>query len=168
MKRALQIALAIMLVSAPAWTQDSVLQGLFDPEEFRNSIDLQSSLATLSRAVENPDEWDRLSGRVLLLDGVASSLIVYVDEDDEYYAEIELVGGAWRGVEEVEVFRAWLVIDDPYFSDRLAERAPREPDPNLVVRNDRILVAARIADRFTDEDGNTVPVLSVYDIRTMR
>lgn len=168
MKRVLQIAVVLVLCSGTAWTQGPALQGLFDPEVFRSSVDVRSSLATLTRAVDDPVEWERLTNRVLLLDGVAASLAVYVDEADEYYAEIELITGAWHGVERVEVFRAWVVLDDPLFSGRLAERAPRDPDPELILRNDRILVAARILDRFTEPDGTVVPVLGAFEIRPMR
>ncbi|TVR71781.1 MAG: hypothetical protein EA427_04010 [Spirochaetaceae bacterium] len=158
----------LVLCSGTAWTQGSALQGLFDPEVFRNNVDVGSSLASLTRAIENPEEWERLSNRILLLDGVAASLAVYVDEADEYYAEIELITGAWHGVERVEVYRAWVVVDDPIFSGRLAERAPRDPDPDLILRNDRILVAVRILDLFTEPDGAVVPVLGAFDIRKMR
>lgn len=168
MKRVLPIALVMALTSGLAAGQDAGLPDLFDPEVFRNTIDVGSSLATLTRAVDDPQEWNRLVGRILLLDGVASSVAVYVDEDDEYYAEIELVSGAWHGVERVEIYRAWVVVDDPAFSGRILERAPREPVPDSILRNDRLLVAARILDLFTEPDGVVVPVLGAYGIRTLR
>lgn len=164
----LQISAVLLLVSGTVWTQEAGLPGLFDPEVFRNSVDVRSSLATLNRALDDPQEWDRLSRRILMIDGVASSVAVYADEADEFYAEIELVGGAWIGVERVEIYRAWVVVDDPLFSGRILERAPRDPAPDSILRNDRLLVAARIIDIFTEEDGTVVPVLAAYEIRTMR
>ena len=165
MKRVLSFAVVLMLVSGMGWTQGAALQGLFDPELFRNSVDVRSSLTTLTRAMDDPEEWARLSDRILLLDGVAASLSVYIDQEDEFYAEIELVTGAWHGVERVDIYRAWVIMDDPIFSGRVAERAPRERDPELILRSDRILVAARILDIFVEPDGTAVPVLGAYEIR---
>ncbi len=168
MKRVLLFTAVLLLMSGTVSSQEASLPGLFDPETFRESVDVRSSLATLTRAVDDPQAWETLSQRILVLDGVVSSLAVYVDEEDEYYAEIELVAGAWQGVERVEIYRAWVVLDDPVFAGLLTERPPRDPDPNLIVRNNRVLLAARLVDLFVEEDGTAVPVLVAYDIRNVR
>jgi hypothetical protein len=168
MKHVLPVVMFMVLVSGLAWTQEMGLSETLPPDVFRREVDMRSSLATLTAALDDPDEWDRLSRQVILLDGVASSLSVYLDEEGEYYAEINLVNGAWRGVDRVEIYKAWIVLDNPTFSGLIAERAPRDPPPGLIVRNDRVLVAGRVVDIFVEDDGSRVPVVLAYDIRAMR
>lgn len=142
-------------------------QGL-DVQTFRELVDMNSSLATLFHAASNPAALDEMWDRVFLLDGVAASLMVFVDDGEEFYAEIELVSGAWRGLQEVELHRAYVVLDDPAFSGRVLERAPRDPSPELILRNRRLLVAARLLDIHQDADGTAVPVLLAFDARPLR
>ncbi len=166
---ALAVALVVVaaLAAPPVWAQEPTLSELFRPDVFRQLVDLQSSLGTINRALTNPEELDRLGQRILVLDGVAASLMVYADSEDEFYAEIELVSGAWRGVEEVEMYRAYLVLDDPIFSGRVLERAPRDPGPDLILRGRRLLVAAELVDVHIDSDGTPVPVLVAFEVRPL-
>lgn len=123
------------------------------------------SLEDLARAATNPRQWQELQGKTLLLEGVAATVMVYTDETDQFYAEIELVGGAWQGVQEVSLFRAWLVLDSPAFSGRVAQRPPRSPSPGLIQRSSRVLAAVEPLEVYTQQDGTPVPVVRVLDLR---
>jgi hypothetical protein len=138
---------------------------LLDPEQFLQAVDLESSIASINDAIADPEALEELAGRVLVLDGVVASILLYSDDPADYYAEVELVSGRWDGVREVVMNRAYVVLADGRFAGRLAERAPREPDPDLVLRNDHILIAARLIDLTEDDMGEIVPLLLAYEIR---
>lgn len=138
------------------------------PEAFRRTIDVGTSLFELNRAVDDMAQLEALAGRVLILDGTAANITVYSEEPEDFYIELELVSGRWDGVESVQMFRVYVVLDDPVFAGRLAERAPRDPDPELILRSDRVLVAGRLVSLAEDPEGRPVPVLHAYDIRALR
>ncbi|MDA3951905.1 MAG: hypothetical protein PF508_22040 [Spirochaeta sp.] len=150
---------------APA-AEDS---GPFDsPEAFRRAIDVGTSLYELNMATDDMAQLEAIAGRVLILDGTAANITVYSEEPEDFYIELELVSGRWDGVESVQMFRVYVVLDDPAFAGLLAERAPRDPDPELILRSDRVLVAGRLVSLAEDPEGRPVPVLHAYDIRALR
>ena len=167
MRALLFLFFAATIVSAPVVAQESA-SAIQDPAAFRRSVDVGITLADLAAAVDDPDRLQALAERVLILDGVAASITVYSTDPADFYVELELVGGAWDGVEEVEIFSAFVILDDPAFSDRVAERVPRDPPERLILRNDRVLVAARLVSVAEVGAGNVVPVLQAYDIRPLR
>lgn len=138
------------------------------PEAFRRLIDVGTSLNELNMAVGDMAQLEALADRVLILDGTAANITVYSEEPEDFYIELELVSGRWDGVESVRMFRAYVVLDDPAFAGRLAERAPRDPDPELILRSDHVLVAGRLVSLAEDPEGRPVPVLHAYDIRALR
>tara|TARA_B100000614_G_scaffold189349_1_gene170358 strand:- start:76 stop:579 length:504 start_codon:yes stop_codon:yes gene_type:complete len=161
-------ALAVLaLVAAPAMTQESAVS-LDTPSAFRQAVSLEVSLADVSRAAGDMEELQALAERVLVLDGTAASITVYSTEPDDFYVEVELVGGAWNGLDSVEMYSAYVILDDPVFADRVAERVPRDPPPELIVRNDRILVAGRLVSVAETPEGTLVPVIQAFDIRGLR
>lgn len=151
----------IAITTVPAQEESPLLQ----PDRFLEMVDLQTSLASLNAAIDDPAMLQELAGRVLILDGVVASILLYSDDPADYYAEVELVSGSWNGVRSVEMHRAYAVLADGRFSGRLAERPPREPDPSLILRNDHVLLAARLVDLTEDDMGSVVPLLLVYEIR---
>ena len=72
------------------------------------------------------------------------------------------------GLDSVEMYSAYVILDDPVFADRVAERVPRDPPPELIVRNDRILVAGRLVSVAETPEGTLVPVIQAFDIRGLR
>ncbi len=138
------------------------------PETFRSTIDLQTSLAELDAAAEDMILLETLAEKVLILDGTVNSITVYPEEPDDFYVEMEIVSGRWNGVESVRIFRSYIFFDDAAFTGRMAERSPRQPDPSLILRNDRVLVAGRLVSLAEDPEGRPVPVIHAYDIRPIR
>ncbi|MFP4153583.1 MAG: hypothetical protein ACLFSV_12115 [Alkalispirochaeta sp.] len=141
---------------------------LESPQAFRESIDLRTSLYELNLAVEDIALLEELAGRALILEGTAAVVTVYSEDPADYYSELEIVSGRWDGVESVQIYRAYVFLDDPVFIGRIAERAPRDPDPALILRNDRVLVAGRLVSLAEDPEGHLVPVIHGYDIRALR
>lgn len=151
----------VAVMAVPAQEESPLLQ----PDRFLEAVDLQTSLASLNAAIDDPALRQDLAGRVLIIDGVVASILLYSDDPADYYAEVELVSGSWDGVRSVEMHRAYAVLADGRFSGRLAERPPRDPDPNLILRNDHVLMAARLLDLTEDDMGTMVPLVLVYELR---
>ncbi len=167
MKRVTWLCVFGALISGSLAAQ-SVAISTVDSAAFRRSVDLGTSLADLAGAVSNLDALDELAQRVLVIDGIASSITVFSEDPTDFYVELELVGGTWSGVESVEMHRTVVILDDPIFDGRVAERAPRDPAPRLIVRNDRVLVAGRLISLAEDGSGDLIPVLQAFDIRPIR
>lgn len=167
MKRRSYLVVACLLLVAVATIPAQEESPLLQPDIFLESVDLGTSLASLNAAIDDPAKLQELAGRVLILDGVVASILLYSDDPADYYAEVELVGGSWDGVRSVRMYRSYLVFTDERFSGRLAERPPREPDPELIVRNDHVIVAARLIDLTEDDTGSIVPLLLAYEIRAL-
>lgn len=167
MKSLFRLASLVTIVALPVLAQDGGAT-IGSREDFLETIALEVTLADVSMAVEDMDALEALASRVLLLDGVASSITVYSTDPTDYYVELELVGGAWDGLEAIEVYSAFVVFDHPGFEGRFAERVPRDPPPELILRNDRVLIAGRLVSIAETPAGDLVPVLQAYDIRPLR
>lgn len=171
MKRSISLifAIAVCVGSVAGQSNASVAEGVLEtPDAFREAVDIQLSLADLDAAVDDMTALEEIANRVVVLEGIASSITVYSEDPSDFYVELELVGGRWSGVESVEMYKAYIYIDDPTFAGRLAERPPRDPDPSLIVRNDRVLIAGRLVSLAEDPEGRLVPVLQAYDLRPIR
>jgi hypothetical protein len=167
MKSLFRLAGVLTIVALPVLAQDGGA-AIGSREDFLETIALEVTLADVSMAVEDMDALEALASRVLLLDGVASSITVYSTDPADYYVELELVGGAWSGLEAIEVYSAYIVFDHSGFENRFAERVPRDPPPELILRNDRVLIAGRLVSIAETPTGDLVPVLQAYDIRPLR
>lgn len=163
MKRVTSL-LAILLGMAAILPAQTLLES---PSAFQAEVDLQMSLRRLIDLVESGADLDAVAERVLLIDGIASSIVIFSEDPADFYIELELVGGTWQGLERVSMHRAYVVIDDPVFAGRLAERAPREPDPDLIVRSQHVLVAGQLVTLAEGPAGELVPVLRALDIRSL-
>lgn len=138
------------------------------PESFRASVDFGTTLVELNDAVGDIPRLDELSRRTLILNGTVNSITVYSEEPDDYYVELEIVAGRWHGVESVRIYRTYVFFDDPRFTGQIVERAPRDPDPSLVLRNRTVLVAGKLVSLAEGPEGHPVPVLYGYDVRVLR
>lgn len=163
----LRVAVVLTLAAAPITAQDASAS-LDTPEEFRQAVALHTSLADVSRAVDDMARLQQIAEHVLILDAVASSVTVYSVEEDDFYVEVELVSGSWDGMETIHVHSAYVILDDPIFSSQVAEREPRDPPDTMIVRNRRLLVAGRLINVAESPTGDLVPVIQAYQIRVMR
>lgn len=155
-----------MILVAPLIAQEAPT--LDTPEQFREQVALSVSLADLSRAATDMEALQEIEQQVLVIDGTAASITVYSMDPADFYVELELVGGAWQGLEDVEVYSAFVILDDPAFSNRVAERVPRDPPPELILRNERVLVAGRLVGVAETPAGDAVPVIQAFDLRPLR
>lgn len=166
MKRLAGSIIVALVFSAPLVAQTDPAM-IDSPETFRSMVSIGTSLADVNRATGDMDRLQELAERVLILDGTAASITVYSTDPNDFYVEMELVGGSWDGLDSINMHTAFVILDNPAFSELVAERVPRNPPPGLVLRNDRILVAGRLISIAEDPTGALVPVIQAYDLRKL-
>lgn len=137
-------------------------------DQFRSAVAFDTSLADVSAAVNDMDQLQEMAQRVLILDGIAASVTVYSVAEDDFYVEVELVGGSWDGLETVNVHSSYVVLDDPIFAERVAERVPRDPPDDMILRNRRVLVAGRLVNVAESPTGELIPVIRAFEVRVIR
>lgn len=166
------VLLTIGLSVLPAQDQASGRIQAFDPlnpVDFRAVYEFETSLSEIIDRIDDPTFTDRLFNEVVVVfDAVVSDVIVFSPDPADYYAEVEVVTGQWIGLEDVRLDRAIVFIADPALAGRVAERAPRDPDPDLILRNSKILVAGRLYQVFEDTDGNAIPAFEAYQLLRIR
>lgn len=138
-----------------------------EPEEFYNVVAYDQTLKSLVETIaqEGPEALD--TDRIHLLDGLISEITVIDPNPDSFLAELILVNGEWRGLEEVEMYQAYVYVEGPAFARRVPERAPRNPEEGTILPNQRVLVAATIVDVYYDERNRGFPVVSAFEIREL-
>ncbi|MFO8042924.1 MAG: hypothetical protein R6U25_06970 [Alkalispirochaeta sp.] len=167
MKTIFRVGLVLACVVGYVPAQDSPVF-LETAEQFRSAVAFGTSLADLSAAADDMEQLQEMAERVLILDGIAASVTVYSVEEDDFYVEVELVGGSWDGLETVNVHSSYVVLDDPIFAEQVAEREPRDPPDNMILRNRRVLVAGRLVNVAESPTGDLVPVIQAFEVRVIR
>ncbi|MEX2444950.1 MAG: hypothetical protein WD492_15220 [Alkalispirochaeta sp.] len=167
MKTIIRVGLVLALAVAHIPAQEAPVS-LETAEQFRDAVAFGTSLAEVSAAADDMSLLQEMAERVLILDGIAASVTVYSVEEDDFYVEVELVSGSWDGMETVNVHSAYVVLDDPFFSEQVAEREPRDPPDDMILRNRRVLVAGRLVNVAEAPDGKLVPVIQAFQVRVIR
>ena len=159
MRRATFLLLFAMLFVAPAVA--------VDPQEFYDIVAYDATLKSLTTTIaeEGPGALD--TDRIYLLDGLISEVTILDPNPETFLAELVLVNGEWRGVEEVEMYQAFVYVEGPSFSERIPERPPREPSEEMILANQRVLVAATIVDVHYDEQDRGFPVVRGIGVREL-
>lgn len=139
--------------------------GALDRQAFIDLVRFDTSLSELEAAVDDPDLTESLIDRILVFDGVVSSVAVWqADTPQDFYSEIEIVSGTWTSVATIETHRALIVAAGPSFAPRVFARQPREPEPGQVYRTQRVLIAGTLQG-FAELGGQELPVVQAYEIR---
>lgn len=159
MKKLTLPAVVLILVSA---TVPAV-----EPEEFYNVVAYDATLKslTITIAEEGPEALD--TERIHLLDGLVSEVTIIDPNPESFLAELILVNGEWQGLDEVEMYQAYVYLEGPAFAERVPERVPREPTEEMILPNQRLLVAARIVDVYYDEQNRGFPVAMGFQVRKL-
>ena len=135
------------------------------PEDFSSLIDFSISTADLVEIVQT-GQYDRLDPtKYLVLQGSVASTAVYDPNIDTYYALVELVASEWAGLDRINVHRVYVLLEGPDFSDRVVERLPRDPGPEIILTNSELLVIGTFVGEADGDDGSIVPVVSAIAIR---
>jgi hypothetical protein len=122
------------------------------------------TLADLNRAAASGDDRAIPGGRALVIDAEIGSITLRVDTDDRFTAEVELIGGAWRGEESVELYRAYALFDGLRYRDLFSRRSATR-----LQAGDRILVLGRYLGIGVDYDEATpVAVIEGSELRRLQ
>ncbi|MFP4302201.1 MAG: hypothetical protein ACLFPW_03985 [Spirochaetaceae bacterium] len=138
-----------------------------EPEDFYNVVAYDATLKSLTITIEEegPDALD--TERIHLLDGLVSEVTIIDPNPESFLAELILVNGEWQGLEEVEMYQAYVYLEGPEFAERVPERLPREPTEEMILPNQRLLVAAQIVDVYYDEQDRGFPVAMGFHVRKL-
>ncbi|MEJ5188418.1 hypothetical protein [Treponema sp. J25] len=79
------------------------------------SVDFSKTLEDFGRITKTLDDSWVSKSTAYILDGTIGSVIVRNDSETSFLAEVELLGGKWKDEETVELFRAYVLFEDPQF-----------------------------------------------------
>ena len=138
-----------------------------EPQAFVKIVRFETSLRELGTAVNDPELAAALIDRILVFDGVVSSVSVWAaDTPRDFYAEIELVSGTWTDIATLESYRALIIATGSSFAPRVFARKPHEPERGQVYRMQRVLIAGTLQG-FAKLGGSEIPVIEAYEIRML-
>jgi hypothetical protein len=162
MKRGAPLAILLLLAVAAPFRVCAA------GEDFDNVVDFSVTLKSLSGLDEAGVRAYGLTRRYVVLDGTVASVQVLSSKEESFEVQVKLVSGEWLGLEEVRLYECLVRFQGGSFARLFPARVPRNPDPELIVPNDRVLVVARIAGRAQGEDGRPVWVLEGLRVRPLR
>lgn len=110
------------------------------PQEFDRIINFEDSIESLARLVR-AGAYDRIDvDRYYVLDGSVASTQVFNPEPESFQAVIELVSSRWVGLERIEAYHIYVLVEGPEYAERIPERMPRDPGPEIIQTNQKLLV----------------------------
>jgi len=155
MRRA--IGILLLLVGAVAFAAP--------PVSFPDVVDFSMSTADLVEIVRS-EAYDRIDpDKYLILQGSVASTMILDPSVETYQALVELVSSEWLSLSEIAVYKVFVLLEGPDFSDRVVERLPRDPGPEIILTNSQLMVVGEFIGVAEDTDGSTVPVVSAVALR---
>jgi hypothetical protein len=135
------------------------------PVDFDDVVDFEMSAATLYELVQ-AEAYDAIDAeRFMVLEGTIASTMVLDPNPDSYQALVEIVQGEWIGLTDIEIYRVYVLLIGPDFADRVPERMPRDPGPEILRNGDSLLVVGAFYGVSDAEDGTRLPVVEAIAIR---
>lgn len=138
-----------------------------DKEDFERIVDFSINLESLDRFYQRNPADSVPTKKILVLDGAISSIEVLNEEPESFLAELTIVGGKWSGTTDVKMFSCIVRIEGPDFAERVPARRSRREPRNVIKPNLHVIIVGQIADVLSDEEGNSIPVLEGFYIRTI-
>jgi hypothetical protein len=135
------------------------------PVDFSSVVDFSMSTAELVQLARS-EQYDRIDpDKYLILQGSVASTLVLDPNVETFQALVELVASEWHGLDTIDVFKVLVLLEGPEFSNRVVERLPRDPGPEIILANSELLVVAVFLGVSDDTDGSIVPVVTAISIR---
>ncbi|TFG62972.1 MAG: hypothetical protein E4H36_06720 [Spirochaetales bacterium] len=135
-------------------------------KDFDSVVDFSVTMKNIQQVLKAPGGLDNISSKLLVLSGSVASIQFLSAEGEDFVAAVELVSGEWIGVEDVRLFKAYLVVTGPQFAERLPVRRSREALENEIVLNSQILAVGRIVD-FDTSESEYIPIIECFYIREL-
>jgi hypothetical protein len=165
MKRHMRIAVLSLAIgffssAVPAFAANNAA-----PKVSENSpVAFKTTLADLDRAAQSGDDRTIPGDRLLIIDAQIGSITNRADTDAAFTAEVELIGGAWKGEDRVDLYRAYAIFDAPKYRESFSRRSATR-----LLAGDRILLLCRFVGIGVDYDEKTpVSVLEALDLRRIQ
>ncbi len=135
------------------------------PEEFDSVVDFSTTLKDLSQQVQSDGGASVDPNRYLILEGTVASIMIADPNPDSYVAVVELVRGEWIGLEQINLFRVYVIMEGPTFAERLPLRMPRDPGPEIITTNSKLMVIGQFQGVDEGAGGEAVPVVRAAFVR---
>ncbi len=139
-----------------------------DLKDLENEFSFDLELRDFVQA--NPKERSEMiqQKQFVVLEGSLASISVLDPDPDNLYVQTELINGKWEGLDEVEMFKGFVIFMDKAFADRFPRRVPRNPGPEVVTANSHVLVLGYLYG-YTEEDekGLAYPIFIGRKIRVI-
>ena len=152
----LAACLLLMAALAPAITRS----------DFDRVVDFSVSLKTVAAAADGKAALPE--GKLFLLDGTVSDVSILDKEQGSFRARIELITGEWIGTEDVKSYSCWIEFSGPAFFKLFPARAPKDPTPDMVFLNSRLLVVARTIGVTTSHQGEKRMLMEGLSTRVIK
>lgn len=146
----------VLLLAASAFAQTP---------EIESVIDFSMSTRDLVEIIRD-QQYERIDPtKAYILSGSVASTLVLDSNPETYLALIELVDGEWIGLDSIEVYRMYVVLEGSRFSNRVLDRVPRDPGPEVILTNSKLLMIAQFRGEAEWEDGSFIPMVTALAIR---
>lgn len=127
------VTVLLALVATPGISQVS-------PDAFEELINFEDSIESLATLIRT-GAYDQIDvDRYYVLDGSVASTQIFNPNPESFQAVIELVSSQWIGLERIEAYHIYVLVEGPDYAVRIPERMPRDPGPEVIQTNQRLLV----------------------------
>lgn len=152
------VLIILVLIAPPAFSQVT-------REEFESVINFEDTVEILATQVRNGD-YDQIDvNRYYLLEGSVASTQIFNPDPAAFQAVIELVSSEWVGLDRIEAYHIYVLVEGPEYAARLPERLPREPDPRVIQNNQRLVVVGPFVGTAMLDATTEVAVIQAVAIR---
>lgn len=132
--------------------------------DFTKVVDFNATLESLSKAAQ-ANQPISTGGRLVVLNGIASSIQSLSNNPKQFFAMIELVDGSWNGLQSVSLYRCYVLAQGPQFSSQVLLRPSSNSPANAISTNSHLLVVGEVKGIVAAPDGGNVPVVQAYFLR---
>jgi hypothetical protein len=150
--------LLVVAIAAPAFTQVT-------RDEFESVINLDGTVKSLATLVST-GAYDEIDvDRYYVLEGSVASTQIFNSDPEAFQGVIELVSSFWVGLERIEAFHIYVLVEGPEFAARLPDRTPSTPDPRIIAPNQRLVVIGPFIGTAMLDETTEVAVIQAVAVR---
>ncbi len=164
MKRALSAVVVLLgFFLVPVGSLFAANQDAFDA-----NVDFSMNIREIDTLVSQNQEKKIDPNKYLILNGTVESIDIIQGDEANFVALVELVSGEWVGLEKVTLYQVFVVLSGPEFYRRIPAQPPQNPGPDIIKKDDQLLVVGKFADVGQMPDGKYVAVINGLHARTMQ
>jgi len=138
-------------------------------DTFDSAVSFTVSLSRLEEMVSDGTLNGVDTEKTYILDGIIAGVVVLDPDPETFLARIDLVTGAWEGLDKIDTYKAYVMVSGPSFAERIPRRMPRNPGPEIISANSRVMIAGSVIDVAYDRMiGKPVPVIDGFYVRSLQ